>query len=77
MEPCSERLSGNRTCVERILRLKESIKTVYVGIREPGTFIAKNDSRKRLQDAGIAVEDVEGMQDRILKVSMPGHERTE
>lgn len=33
MEPCNKRLSGNFTCVERILRLKSAIKTVYVGIR--------------------------------------------
>lgn len=38
MEPCNERLSGNMTCVTRILRLKSAIKTVYVGIREPGAF---------------------------------------
>ncbi|KAI1078759.1 cytidine deaminase-like protein [Whalleya microplaca] len=42
MEPCNERLSGNRTCVERILRLEGAIKTVFVGIKEPGTFIGEN-----------------------------------
>lgn len=31
MEPCNERLTGNRTCVERILRLKGAVNTVYVG----------------------------------------------
>ena len=74
MEPCSKRLSGNRTCVERILRLNGAIKVVYVGIKEPEVFIGHNDGRKRLEDAGVPVEVVEGMEDQIMKVSMAGHE---
>lgn len=74
MEPCNKRLSGNRTCVERILRLSGAIKIVYVGIKEPETFIGENDGRKRLEDAGIVVQLVEGMHDRILEVSTAGHE---
>ncbi|KAK4155617.1 hypothetical protein C8A00DRAFT_41803 [Chaetomidium leptoderma] len=57
MEPCNERLSGNRTCVERILGLGGAIKTVYVGIREPGTFIKLNEGIKRLEEAGVKVRD--------------------
>ena len=30
--------------------------------------------RKRLEDAGVVVTIVEGMQDRILEVSTAGHE---
>lgn len=30
MEPCNEKLSGNRTCVERILKLSGAVKVVYV-----------------------------------------------
>lgn len=75
MEPCNRRLSGNRTCVERILRLNGAIKAVYVGIKEPGTFIGENVGKKRLEDAGISVILVEGLQDRILEVSMAGHEK--
>ena len=75
MEPCNKRLSGNRTCVERILRLNGAIKVVYVGIKEPETFIGQNVGRKRLEDAGIAVTFVEGMQDLILEVSTAGHEK--
>ncbi|KAM5523645.1 hypothetical protein FOXYSP1_13988 [Fusarium oxysporum f. sp. phaseoli] len=58
MEPCNERLSGNMTCVTRILRLKSAIKTVYVGIREPGTFIANNDGQQRLEANGVKVVPV-------------------
>ncbi|KAI1258776.1 cytidine deaminase-like protein [Xylariaceae sp. FL1019] len=74
MEPCNERLSGNMTCCDRIIRLGDAIKTVYVGIREPGTFIQKNDGQKRLEGAGVrVVYPVEHMWDRILDVSMAGH----
>ena len=73
MEPCNRRLSGNRTCVERILRLKGAIKIVYVGIREPEKFIGENLGMKRLEEAGIEIKVVEGMQDRILEVSTAGH----
>lgn len=75
MEPCNKRLSGHRTCVERILRVNGAIKVVYVGIKEPETFIGENEGRKRLEDAGVMVTFVEGMQDRILEVSTAGHER--
>ncbi|KAI0813426.1 cytidine deaminase-like protein [Xylaria sp. FL0064] len=74
MEPCNRRLSGNRTCVDRILSLNGAIKTVYVGIREPDTFIAENDGITRLRNAGVEVVLVDGMQERILAVSTAGHE---
>ena len=73
MEPCSKRLSGNRTCTERILRLASRIRVVYVGIKEPGVFIAENIGRSILEDAGVEVKYVEGMQHRILEVATAGH----
>lgn len=75
MEPCNERLSGNRTCVERILELKDSIKIVYIGITEPGTFIGLNEGRKRLEEAGVDVRQIddEGLRDRIFRASTAGH----
>ncbi len=60
--------------MERILRLNGAIKVVYVGIKEPEVFVGENVGMKRLRDAGVVVEVVEGMQDRILKVSTAGHE---
>jgi pyrimidine deaminase RibD-like protein len=74
MEPCNERLSGNMTCVTRILRLNGAIKTVYVGIKEPGTFIEHNDGQERLEANGVKVEfPVEHLRDGITKVSLAGH----
>ncbi len=74
MEPCNERLSGSMTCATRILRLNGAIKTVYVGIREPGTFIADNDGQKRLESGGVkVVYPVEHWRERITTISMAGH----
>ncbi|KAL2264513.1 hypothetical protein VTJ83DRAFT_7023 [Remersonia thermophila] len=74
MEPCNKRLSGNLPCTDRILRLGGSIKTVYVGVLEPEKFIGENRGRKRLEEAGIEVELVEGLQERILEVATAGHQ---
>ena len=75
MEPCNKRLSGNRTCVDRILGLGGAIKIVYVGIKEPGVFVGENQGMKRLEDAGVRVQIVGGTQDRILEVSTAGHDK--
>jgi pyrimidine deaminase RibD-like protein len=73
MEPCSERLSGNLPCVERILRLGAGIKTVYVGVQEPEKFVGENTGRRRLEDAGVRVVPVQGMEEEILEVATAGH----
>jgi len=73
VEPCLKRLSGNLPCVERILRLKKAIKIVYVGVKEPEKFIGQNTGRKQLEDAGIKVVLVEGMEEEILEVATAGH----
>lgn len=76
MEPCNKRLSGNKPCVDRILGLRDSIKAVYVGIKEPETFIEQGvlvAGRKRLEDAGIVVLFVGGMEEEILEVATAGH----
>jgi pyrimidine deaminase RibD-like protein len=73
VEPCSKRLSGNLPCVERILRLGTAIKTVYVGVQEPEKFVGENTGRKMLEDAGIKVVPVQGMETEILEVATAGH----
>lgn len=77
VEPCSKRLSGNLPCAERILRLAEVIKTVYVGVMEPKKFVADNTGREVLEKAGIQFVHVEGLEDEILKVAKAGHEPQE
>ena len=73
MEPCNKRLSGKTTCAERILSLNGAIKMVYVGIKEPEVFVGKNEGIKRLEDAGIPVQFVQGMTEQILEISTAGH----
>ncbi|KAI1326724.1 cytidine deaminase-like protein [Xylariaceae sp. FL0255] len=73
VEPCSLRLSGNTPCVDRILALGGKIKTVYVGVQEPETFVSENSSRKKLENAGISVVLVDGLAKDILDVATAGH----
>ncbi|KAH8801513.1 DRAP deaminase [Xylogone sp. PMI_703] len=73
MEPCNRRLSGNKPCVDRILCLKDSIRLVCVGIREPSKFIHENIGIARLENAGVRVTLIDGMQDLIMEVAIAGH----
>lgn len=73
MEPCNARLSGNRTCCDRIVVLKGKLQVVYVGIREPNTFIVDNDSKKRLEKEGIKFEMVPDVHDLYYEAAMEGH----
>ncbi|KAI1620012.1 DRAP deaminase [Exophiala viscosa] len=74
MEPCNERLSGSRSCVDRLLELKDSIRVVYFGISEPGILVLSDDGRKRLEDAGIEVRQMDSMQEQILAVTTGGRQ---
>lgn len=73
MEPCNKRLSGNLTCVERILRLGNAIKIVYVGVKEPEKFVGENIGRKRLAEGAIEVVLVDGLEESIFEVATAGH----
>lgn len=76
VEPCGKRLSGNKTCVERILDLAKGgrgLKRVYVGVAEPETFVGQNTGRCRLEKAGIEVVHVGGLEREILEVATAGH----
>jgi pyrimidine deaminase RibD-like protein len=76
VEPCAKRLSGNLTCVERILGIVKAgkgIKTVYVGVKEPEKFVGQNLGRTRLEEAGVEVVLVGGLEDEILEVATAGH----
>ena len=73
VEPCSKRLSGKLPCVERVLRQRAWIRKVYVGVTEPDTFVSQNQGRKLLEDAGIEVVHVAGLEEDILAVATAGH----
>lgn len=72
LEPCSKRLTpGSTACTSRILSFGGRIRTVYVGIREPGDFIECNDGQRLLEDHGIQVVfPVEHWRDRVTEVTM-------
>ncbi|KYK54979.1 cytidine and deoxycytidylate deaminase [Drechmeria coniospora] len=73
MEPCFKRLSGKLPCVERVLRQKSWIKHVYIGVVEPETFVGQNYGRQMLEEAGIEVYHVAGLEREILEVATAGH----
>lgn len=75
MEPCSERLSGNLPCVDRILA--SNIKSVFVGVLEPDTFVAKNTGKVKLEEAGIEYIHVPGFEEEALQVAKYGHKQEE
>lgn len=71
MEPCSLRLSGNLPCVQRIVATP--IKTVFVGVPEPDTFVASNTGRAQLLKAGIEYVVIPGYEKVILETATLGH----
>ncbi|KAI5865939.1 cytidine deaminase-like protein [Durotheca rogersii] len=73
VEPCSQRLSGNQPCVDRILAIGNRIKAVYVGVQEPDKFVSDNSSKRKLEGAGIQVVHVGGLEKEILQVATAGH----
>lgn len=53
MEPCNARPSMDKPCVERLLEVKQAVRTVYVGIRMPGTSTdAEEPGRRKLEESG-------------------------
>lgn len=73
VEPCSKRLSGKLPCVERVHRQRSWIEKVYVGVQEPDTFVSQNDGRRLLEEAGLEVIHVTGLEEEILEVATAGH----
>lgn len=73
MEPCSERLSGNTPCVDRIIATGGKIKTVYVGVREPDRFVKVNVGLQKLREAGVEYICVTGLEEEILREAVRGH----
>ncbi|KAM5445716.1 hypothetical protein MaudCBS49596_007271 [Microsporum audouinii] len=78
MEPCAKRLSGNKSCAQRIIETRGQgwgIKKVYYGVKEPDTFVGESDGVRLLTEAGVELEYVSGLEEKILQVAMAGHEQ--
>jgi pyrimidine deaminase RibD-like protein len=74
MEPCSERLSGNKPCTDRILEAGGLIQRVILGVREPDTFVQCVGVEK-LQENGVIVmrNDDKELERECLEVAKRGH----
>ncbi|KAK6541284.1 hypothetical protein TWF694_008642 [Orbilia ellipsospora] len=72
MEPCSKRLSGKKPCLNHIIDFGQ-ISTVYIGTREPSTFVAENTAIDQLQKHGIGCKFIDGAQPICLNVATRGH----
>lgn len=51
------------------------ISRVYIGVKEPETFVGQNKGRARLEEAGVECIHVPGLEEEILKVATAGHEK--
>lgn len=71
MEPCSLRLSGSVPCVQRIL--DNNIKTCFVGVVEPDTFVKNNSSYGALTDKGVEYVHIPGYEVKCLEIAKRGH----
>jgi pyrimidine deaminase RibD-like protein len=74
MEPCSERLSGNKPCTDRILESGGLIGRVVLGVREPDTFVKCVGVEKLLAHGIVVVRNDDEELERVcLEVARRGH----
>ncbi|KAH3671393.1 hypothetical protein WICMUC_004690 [Wickerhamomyces mucosus] len=71
MEPCSERLSGNLPCTNRLTNY--GVANCFVGVMEPDTFVKNNIGKQILRDHGIGYWKIDGFEDEALKAAKKGH----
>lgn len=74
MEPCSLRLSGYRSCTDRIIDMNCNIQTVFVGMIEPSTFVNKNIGESKLSQKNISYIVIPGYEDQARLIAFKGHE---
>ena len=74
MEPCSERLSGNKPCTDRMLEADGLIRRVVLGVREPDKFV-KCVGVERLMEHGVIVvrNEDEELEKQCLEAAKRGH----
>lgn len=74
MEPCSNRSVGNKPCVDRVL--ETLIKTCFVGVVEPDTFVKNNTGKQKLTDGDVEYIHIPGFEDECLRVATLGHDKS-
>lgn len=70
MEPCSVRTSGLAPCADAVL--KAGIRRCLIGVGEPDDFV-NCEGAQRLQDGGVEVIWVKGLEKECLEVARMGH----
>ncbi|KNZ71810.1 Bifunctional protein RIB2, partial [Termitomyces sp. J132] len=70
LEPCSVRTSGLAPCVDALIKAK--VKRCFIGVGEPDDFVDCEGARK-LEDAGIEVVWIEGLEEECLRAARRGH----
>lgn len=66
MEPCSIRLSGNLSCVSRII--EAGIAEVFLAVQEPVDFV-ECSGIEELERSGIVVSIVAGFDEQALRIA--------
>ena len=75
MEPCSERLSGNKSCTDRILERGNLVGRVVLGVREPDKFVKCIGVEKLLENGIVVVRNEdEELERECLEVARRGHD---
>ncbi|OMH84976.1 Bifunctional protein RIB2 [Zancudomyces culisetae] len=68
MIPCTKRLSGNKTCAERIVEYG-NVETVYFGTPEPENFVVNDTCVGFLEKHEIRVVQIVGFQNDSLEAN--------
>ncbi|TBU65804.1 diaminohydroxyphosphoribosylamino-pyrimidine deaminase [Dichomitus squalens] len=71
MEPCSIRTSGLAPCADALIAA--GIKRCFIGVGEPDDFVNCEGAQK-LQDAGVEVIWLKGLEKECLEVARMGRE---
>jgi len=75
MEPCSERLSGNKPCTDRIIENGGLIGRVVLGVREPDKFVRCIGVEKLLENGIVVIRNEdEELEKECLEVARRGHD---
>ena len=74
MEPCSERLSGNKPCTERIVEAGGLIRRIILGVKEPDDFVHCVGAEKLRENGYVVVHnDNAELERECLQVAKRGH----
>ncbi|KAJ7774504.1 cytidine deaminase-like protein [Mycena maculata] len=70
MEPCSVRTSGLSPCADALIAA--GVRRCFIGVGEPDDFV-NCEGAQRLEDAGVEVIWMAGMEKECLEVARQGH----